>query len=632
MKYAGFIACLMGVLTLPVAAFAAAETKPSAPTDASDPRYNPDLGELYPSAEAWTATHTRMLAAAGKLPEYKGTLGSSPNSMLAALSAISAVRKETARLTVYALLVRDADVRVPASQERMQLATSLGTTLSSNTAWLAPEVLALGPDKVHSFLQQSPELSHRFGFFLNNVLRAGPHTLSAESEGVMAAANDVLQQPDSIFAQLADGELPFSTVTLSNGESVRLDEPAYEKYRQSPNRADRKLVFDTFWGNWSKFESTFGQTLTTQVMGEKFDAGVRHYPSALADALFGDNMPEAVYRQVVAQSEAGLPTVYRYLRLRKKQLGITDDLRYYDVYPSMFPLQQPLHIDVPEAQRITAEVTSVYGPEYAAALRRGFAGRWMDLLPRQGKSPGAYMAGDAYDVHPYLHFNHNFDYQSLSTFAHEWGHAVHSLLANQAQPYETASYSTFIAETASMSNEMLLEDYMIAHAKSKSEKLFYLGEGLESVRGGFFRQAMFATFQLAIHEELEQGRPLSGKRMTEIYCGLLKKYYGDAEGVTKIDPAYCIEWAFIPHFYYGFYVWQYATSIAGAAQFTSAIEKGTPGTRDRFIAMLKAGGSDYPYELYKKAGIDMATPVAYQSLVARMNHLLDQIEALQAQN
>jgi len=632
MKYLGPVAWLLGVLVVPVTSYAATETKPAAQSDAADPRYNPDLTDLYASPEAWTASHDRTVAAAGKLLDYKGTLGNSASAMLAALSAMSAVREETARLTVYAIVVRDMDVRVPSGQERMQLATALGTVYSSDTAWVAPEVLAIGADKVASFLKQSPELAHRFGFFLNNILRSAPHTLSAESEGVMAAASDVLQQPDSIFSQLANGELPYPTVTLSNGQAVRLDEPAYEKYRQAPNRADRKLVFDTFWGTWGKFESTFGQTLATQVMGEKFDAGVRHYSSALEDALFGDNMPEAVYRQVVGQAEAGLPTVYRYLKLRKKQLGVTDDLRYYDVYPSMFPLEHPLHIDVPDAERITAEVTAVYGPEYAAALRRGFAGRWMDVLPRQGKAPGAYMAGSAYAVHPYLHFNHNYDYQALSTFAHEWGHAVHTLLATKAQPYETAEYSTFIAETASMSNEMLLEDYMVAHAKTKNEKLFYLGEGLESIRGGFFRQAMFATFQLAIHEELEHGNALSGKRMTEIYCGLLKKYYGDAEGVTKINPEYCVEWAFIPHFYYGFYVWQYATSIAGAAQFTAAIENSTPGTRDRFIAMLKAGGSDYPYELYKKAGVDMATPVAYQALIARMNHLLDQIEALQAQN
>ena len=211
---------------------------------------------------------------------------------------------------------------------------------------------------------------------------------------------------------------------------------------------------------------------------------------------------------------------------------------------------------------------------------------------------------------------------------HEWGHAVHSLLADETQPYETSSYSTFIAETASIANEMLLSDYMFTHAKTKEEQLYYLGQGLELIRTTFFRQTMFGEFQLAIHEVVEKGQALSGKKLTDIYCGLLERYYGSAEGVTRIDPAYCIEWAMIPHFYYGFYVYQYATSIAGAAAFTKAIEDNEPGARDRFIAMLKAGGSDYPYELYKKAGLDMATPAPYQALLARMNHILDQIDAL----
>jgi oligoendopeptidase F len=263
-------------------------------------------------------------------------------------------------------------------------------------------------------------------------------------------------------------------------------------------------------------------------------------------------------------------------------------------------------------------------------LRRGFSGRWMDVLPREGKAGGAYMNGSAYDVHPFLHLNHNYDYESLSTLVHEWGHAVHTLLDDETQPYETSNYSTFIAETASIGNEMLLNDYMVAHAQSKNEKLFYLGEGLELIRATFFRQTMFAEFQLQIHDELEQGRALSGARMTELYCSLLKKFHGDAEGVMKIDPAYCIEWAFIPHFYYGFYVWQYATSMAGAAQFADAIEHEGAPARDRFIAMLKAGGSDYPYALYKRAGLDMATPQPYQALLARMNRIMDQIDALEA--
>jgi len=240
------------------------------------------------------------------------------------------------------------------------------------------------------------------------------------------------------------------------------------------------------------------------------------------------------------------------------------------------------------------------------------------------------MNGSAYDVHPYLLLNHNGDFQSLSTLAHEWGHAVHTLLATRAQPYEKSGYSTFIAESASIGNEMLLNDYMVAHAQSRQEKLYYLGEGLESIRTTYFRQVQFAEFELAIHEELEQGKPLSGERMTEMYCSVLRKYYGEAEGVMKIDPQYCIEWAVVPHFYYNFYVYQYATSMAGAAELTDQIlNEGAPA-RARFLALLSAGGSDYPYELYKRAGIDMATPAPYRALAARMNRLMDEIEKLEA--
>lgn len=254
----------------------------------------------------------------------------------------------------------------------------------------------------------------------------------------------------------------------------------------------------------------------------------------------------------------------------------------------------------------------------------------MDVYPRQGKASGAYMNGSAYDVHPYLHLNHNDDYESLSTFVHEWGHAVHTLLDTENQPFETSDYSTFIAETASISNEMLLSDYMVSHAKTDNEKLYYLGAELELIRSTFYRQTMFAEFQLAAHEELESGKPLSGERMTSIYCGLLKKYHGDAQGVMKIDPKFCTEWEYIPHFYYGFYVYQYATSMAGAAMFTDAIEKEGAPARDRYIAMLKAGGSDYPYDLYKKAGLDMASPEPYKALVARMNAVMDEIDTLEA--
>jgi oligoendopeptidase F len=597
------------------------------PTD--DPAYMWDLSDLYRTPEAWTAEHDKLQEEAKGLEQYKGTLGKSAADMLKALSAYSHVRKESARLSVYAGLKGDENVKIAVNQERQQSAQALETLISAKTAWLAPEILTIGADKVHAFEKESPELAKRFGFFLDNTLRAAPHTLGVEAEGVLAEAGNVLNQPNTIYSQLANGELPFPEITLSDGKKVRLDQAAYNKYRQSLNRDDRKHVFDSYWKTFHDFQGTMGSTLTAQVLGEVFEARVRHFPNSLAAATFTDNMPETVYRTLVAQANKGLPVLHRYLTLRKKALGVTDELQYYDMYPPIFDLPNPPKFSVAESKRIALDVTSAYGPEYTGLLKKGMTGRWMNLFPHEGKANGAYMNGAAYDVHPYLLFNNHDDYESLTTFVHEWGHAVHTLLTTENQPFEKSDYSTFIAETASIGNEMLLNDYMVEHAKNKAEKLYYLGQGLELIRTTFFRQTMFAEFQLALHEEVEKGGSLSGERMTDIYCGLLKKYYGDAEGITKINPDYCIEWAFIPHFYYGFYVYQYATSMAGAAQFTNAIEHEGKPARDRFINMLKAGGSDYPYELYKKAGLDMATPAPYEALMARMTRIMDEIEALQ---
>ena len=262
-------------------------------------------------------------------------------------------------------------------------------------------------------------------------------------------------------------------------------------------------------------------------------------------------------------------------------------------------------------------------------LERGFAANWTDAVPRPGKATGAYVDGRAYDVHPYVLLNHNDDNLSLTTVAHEWGHAVHALLANANQPYEKAGYSGFVAESASTVNELLLGDHLERTADSREQTLYLLGEQLELIRTNFFRQVMFAEFQLAIHELREQDQALSGATLTERYCSLLKRYHGEAQGVMKIDPLYCNEWAYVGHFYYGYYVWQYATSIAGAAQFAEAIEDGGTGAaRDRFVGMLKAGGSDSPYEVYRRAGVDLGEAAPYQALFRRMDRIMDKIEAI----
>ncbi len=587
-----------------------------------------NLADLYPTAEAWSAEYAHIKDAATALDGHKSTLGKGAAALLAALDAMSRVAKETARLYAYAALKADEDLSFAKSQERRQQAGALYTILGEKTAWLAPEILALGEAKIRAFERENAALVDRHGFFLDNTLRAASHTLGHEAESVLAAAGDVLQQPDSVYGQLANSELPFPTVTLSNGASVRLDQSGYVQHRQSENRADRKLVFDTFWGAWKSYEGTAGAVLTAQIMGDIFRAKTRKHKNALSAALFPDAMPDSVYRTLVAEANAGLPALHRYFRLRQHLLGIAGPLEYYDVYPIMFPGIHEPKFTVADSERVTLEALVPYGEEYLGFLRQGFAGNWTDAFPRSHKASGAYMNGSAYDVHPYVLLNHQDDYDSLSTFAHEWGHAVHTQLTTKYQPYEKSHYSTFVAEAASIANEMLLNDYMVKHAKTRDEKLFYLGEGVESIRGTFFRQVMLAEFELAIHEEIEHGRPLSGARMTELYLGILRKYYGEAEGVMTIDAAYGVEWAYIPHFYYNFYVYQYATSIAGAARFTDAIiSEGKPAA-ERFLGLLRAGGSDYPYELYKRAGIDMASPAPYRALIARMNRLMDDIEGL----
>jgi oligoendopeptidase F len=587
-----------------------------------------DLRDLYATPEAWAAALQLARERVQKLDTLKGTLGGSAVAMRTALVTISDLRREADRLAVYANLNGDEDRRVAPGQQRRAQGQELAASLAERSAWVAPELLAMGEPKVRAFLAEDEALRRRFGFSLDNTLRRAAHTLGAEAEAVLAASSQLLEQPYNVFSQLSDAELPRSKVRLSNGKLVSLDQAAYEQHRGTAVRADRQRVMSGFLGSLRAFHGTFGANLNAKVIGDIYDARARHFDNSLEAALFDSNMPVGVYRQLVAQTHAALPTLHRYLRLRQRMLGIRGPLAYHDNYPPLVPQPPGLRYDIEASKATTLAALAPMGDEYLAALQRGFAGRWMHAPPQTGKASGAYMAGAAYDVHPYLLLNHTDDYESLSTFAHEWGHAVHTLLTAASQPYEKSDYSTFIAESASIANEMLLNDHMVATARNRAEKMFFLSKGLESIRTTFFRQVLFADFQLAMHEEVEAGKALSGQRLDDLYCGLLKQYYGEAEGVMKIDPAYCTEWAYVGHFYYGYYVYQYATSMVGAAQFTDAILHDGAPARERFVTLLKAGGSDYPYDLYRRAGIDMAQPAPYQALMVRMNRLLDEFEAL----
>ena len=580
-----------------------------------------DLTELYASDSAWEAERQAILKAIPSLEAHKGKIGVSAQALRTALQAQSDLNRRASRLYTYASLKADEDLRVAAAQERRQQAQDVFTALGEATAWTSPAIVALGAAKVNAFIASDPGLA-KFAFGLRDTLRLADHTLSPAEEELLASATAPLAGPNDIRDQLAASDIPRPTVKLSDGREIRLDDQGYTIARSAMNRADRKMVFDRFWPSYKAFENSLGSALAAQIKGDLFQAKARKYDSALEAALNGSNLPEAVYRSLIAETNRGLPVLHRYFELRRRMLGLPD-LGYWDIYPPLVKSDRSYSLS--EMRTLTQESLRPLGDDYVRLFAEASGKRWMDPFPRTGKASGAYMQPGAYDVHPYLLLNISDKYDGLTTYTHEWGHAMHSLLSQSAQPYELAYYPTFTAEVASTAHEILLADMLLERAKTKDEKLFYLGQMMENYRGTFFRQSMFAEFQLAVNDLATKGEGLSGQKMSEIYFDLLRRYHGPK---VILEPSYSAEWAYIAHFFYGFYVWQYATSITAANYFAQKVLSGGPAERDRYLAVLKAGGSDYGYNLLKLGGLDMATAEPYRLIVDSFSKVMDQAEAL----
>jgi oligoendopeptidase F len=584
------------------------------------------LEDLYASRQDFTAARDALAKRLPELAKAKGTLGSSPKALKAALDTYFDLGLDLNKLFAYAGMKSDEDTRLAEPMADRQEVGQLATEYSAAASWLAPEILALPAGTVAKFLAAEPGLAP-YRFYLEDLERQRAHTLSPEGEKLLAQAGLMAPAAGSVYGVLANADMPFPEVTLSDGTKVRLDQAAYSKYRGSPNREDRIKVFAEFWKTYKAYERTFGATLDASVKRDLFYAKARNYPNCLASALDSSNVPEAVYRTLVAEANRALPTLHRAFRLRARMLGIKD-LAYYDIYPPIVS-----HIDrkftLEEAKGLALDAMAPLGKDYTDVVRGGFDSRWMDAYPHQGKRAGAYSTG-VYGTHPYVLLNYNDNYEGVSTLAHEWGHAMHTYLANAAQPYPTSDYSIFVAEVASTFNEALLLDRMLKTAKSDDEKLSLLGSYLENMRGTFFRQTMFAEFELAIHEAAERGEALTGEKLSTMYGELLRRYHGQADGVMKIDDAYTVEWAFIPHFYRNFYVFQYATSLTASTALAQEVLDGKPGAREHYLGLLKAGGSRYPYELLKDAGVDLASPAPYRALEKRMSWAMDEMEKILA--
>ena len=577
-----------------------------------------DLSDLYPSDAAWAAERQAVLQLVPSMDAWKGKLASSPATLKTALDAIFTASNRADRLYLYASLAADADTRNGPNQERKGQATDLATEVDTATAWFSPEIVKMGAEKVAAFEAAEPGLGV-YRHQLDKILRQAPHTLGDEAEGVLAAASTIEGAPTQIRNQIADGDIPWPTVPLSSGP-VRMDNQAFTKYREAANRADRKAAFEGFFGEYEGFKGSLGASLTAHVQAQVFEAKARHYSGSLEAALAPNAIPTAVYHTLIEQAHAGLPALQRYFQLRKRLMKL-DELHYYDLYPSIASLDRKFSLV--EMRTLTVEAVAPLGPDYQKTLAAATAGKWMDPYPRKGKLSGAY-TNHSFGAHPYLLLNLYDDYNSLTTYAHEWGHAMHGVLTFANQPLPNSEYTIFTAEIASTNNEQLLAHMMVSQAKTPAEKVFYLDQLAELFKGTFYRQTQFAEFELAIHEAAEKGEGLSGDKFSEIYLGILKAYY---EPAVKIDDYLAIEWAYIPHFFRNFYVYQYATCVAASAFFSERTLAGGAKERESYLDVLRAGGADYPVDVIKRAGLDMTSPAPYQALVAKFNRTLDQIEA-----
>jgi len=587
--------------------------------------YKWDPTHLYPSETAWREAKGRLLTDIPGLDQFRGRLADSSATLLRCLETVSLMTKEYGRLYVYASLHSDADTRKSAYLALVQEMGQIGSEIAAKTSFIQPEILAMGRRTVDAFLEAEPALE-TYRHDLDDILRRREHTGTEGEEKIIADASLMADGPDNIFGIFSNADFPFPEVTLHDGDRVRLDKAAFSLYRAVPNRADRKAVFHSYFGSLNAYRRTFGAQLYAQVKKDLFYMRAQRYSSCLESALDRNNIPVDVYTGLIQNANRHLGSFHRYLALRKRLLGV-EELHSYDLYAPIVP-EEDLHYSYEEARELVLDSLAPLGEEYRQTVRRAFAERWVDVYPSDGKRAGAYSNGAAYDVHPYVLLNYNGKYDDVSTLAHELGHTMHSHLSNLHQPYPRSHYSIFVAEVASTFNEALLLDHMLKTITDNVIRLSLLGNYLDGIRATVFRQTQFAEFELRIHEMAERGETLTGDLLNEVYDGIARRYYGHESGLCIVDEECRAEWANVPHFYYNFYVFQYATSCTAAAALSEKVISGDSGSTEVYLRLLSAGGSDYPIALLSQAGVDMRGSEPFELTVQKMNRVMDEIERI----
>ena len=589
-------------------------------------RYKWNLSDMYPNLADWQADLKNVESSINDFTSFKGKLGENSQNLLNALNSYFGLLKTFYKAGTYASNLSNEDVRISEYQALLQQLSAVGTKFGESASFFEPEILSLPKETIEKFFKEKPELNI-YSIYIDNIQRLRPHKLSEAEEKILASFGLIAENQNTVYSIFADGEKPNPKITLSDGSEVELSPAVYTGVRSLENRDDRSRIFESFFNSYGNFKNTLGTNLVGKVKKDWVYAKNRNYTTTLESALNGDNLPPDVYTTLIEQVNKSLPTLHRFLDLKKRMLGV-NELHYYDLYTPLVK-KVDLKFTVEEGQQVILDALKPMNAEYLATVKKSFDDRWIDFIPTEGKRSGAYSSGSAYDMHPYILMNWNDDYESVSTLAHELGHTMHSFYSNTNQPFAKADYSTFVAEIASTTSETLLNNYMVKNATSDEEKLFLLGSYLDLLRTTIFRQTAFAEFELEIHSRIEQGQPLTGDELCNIYYDIVKKYYGHDTGHCIVDPYIQYEWAYIPHFMgYNYYVFQYATSLIYSTAFAEKIiNEGSPAV-ENYYKILKGGGSKYAVELIKDAGIDPLSSEPFELTMKKMNKVMDEIEEI----
>jgi oligoendopeptidase F len=580
------------------------------------------LEDIFETDAAWEEEFKAIQELTGGAASYNGTLGNSAEQLYSFFAWQDTLLERMGRLYTYAHMRCDEDTQNGHYQGMNDRAKMLYTQIAGALSFADPEILSIDEEKINGFVASYEPLS-LYKKVLADLNKQRPHVLSAVEENLLAQASDVLGSSSATFGMLNNADLEFPVIQDENGENVQITHGNYVRFLESSDRRVREEAFKAVYATYGKFKNTFASTLSGQIKKDNFSAHVRHYGSARESALSRNHIPEEVYDNLVSTINKNLPLLHRYIALRKKVLGL-DELHMYDLYTPLVA-EGKFDVTYDEAKDLLLKGLKPLGEEYNGILAEGLEGRWVDVVENKGKRSGAYSSG-AYGTNPYVLMNWQDNVNNLFTLAHEFGHSIHSYYTRANQPYVYGDYSIFVAEVASTCNESILNDYLLKTTDDEKKRIYLLNHFLETFRGTVFRQTMFAEFEHLVHEKAQNGEALTAEGLSAAYYELNKKYFGDD---MVIDEEIALEWARIPHFYYNYYVYQYATGLSAAIALSSQIlEDGEPAAKRYITEFLKAGSSADPIDVLKSAGVDMTAADAIESACKVFEQSLEEMEKL----